>query len=225
MIRQLESEETEFWKNEWYSGTNVGKEAVSLQQLIKRIMKIRFALAMILLAALTRLGLNLLPVPPHNFSPITAIGLFGAACLGRRWLALAIPFAALFLSDLFINNVIYASFFQGFAWITSVWIYAAFGLVMLTGWVLLREKATTGRVVTASLAASVVFFLVSNLSTFFETPLYPKTFAGLMTCYTAGLPFFGNTILGDLFFTIVLFGAWQWVVGMREKSLGSGVQE
>jgi len=73
------------------------------------------------------------------------------------------------------------------------------------------------RVVTASLFASAVFFFVSNFSTWAETTLYPKTAAGLMACYVAGLPFLKNTVMGDLFFSTVLFGTYEWA--MRGKWL------
>jgi hypothetical protein len=173
-------------------------------------MKVRIALVLVILAALTRL----LPHPP-NFTPIAAIGLFGAAYFERRWLALIVPFGALFLTDLFLNNVIYSSYYTGFTWVTSWWIYAAFTLVMVVGWIMLRTQVSPVRVVTASLTASALFFLVSNASTWAETPLYPKTFAGLMTCYAAGVPFVGNTILGDLFFSAALFGGYAWAT--RQK--------
>lgn len=175
-------------------------------------MKIKLLFALILLAAITRLGLHLLPVPPHNFSPISAMGLFGAAYFSRRWMAAIVPFAALFLTDLVLNNIIYSQYFTGFAWITSWWIYAAFGVVLLAGGLILRARVTPGRVLRASLTASVVFFVVSNLSTFVETSLYPHTFAGLLTCYTAALPFFGNTVLGDLVFCTLLFGMYEWMM-------------
>ena len=176
------------------------------------IMKIRIALVLIIIAALTRL----LP-HPHNFTPIGAIGLFGAAYLGSRWLALAIPFGALFITDLFLNNVIYAGYYTGFAWITSWWIYAAFALVIVAGRMMLHGQVSPQRVVLASLTASALFFLVSNISTWAETPLYPKTFAGLMTCYAAGLPFLGNTVLGDLFFSVALFGGYY--LAVRQKTV------
>lgn len=173
-------------------------------------MNFRLAFVLIILAVFTRLGLNLLPAPPHNFSPIAAIGLFGAAAFNRRWLALALPFSALFLSDLFLNNVIYSRFYTGFTFITSWWIYAAFGLVMLTGWVMLRQKTTPLRVVSASLIASLIFFLVTNYSVWANGTMYPANWAGLLACYAAGLPFLGNTILGDLFFSSALFGIFYW---------------
>lgn len=170
-------------------------------------MKFRIALILIMVAALTRL----LPHPP-NFTPLGAIGLFGAAYLQRRWLAWIVPFAALFLTDLLINNVIYSAYFTSFAWITSWYIYAAIGLVVLLGYGILRNRVSPQRVVMASLGASVVFFLVSNFSTWAQTTLYPKTAGGLLSCYAAGLPFFGNTLIGDLLFSAVLFGGYAWVL-------------
>lgn len=170
-------------------------------------MKYRLALALIALAALTRL----LP-HPSNFTPIAAMALFGAAYFSRQWLMLAVPFAALFLSDLFLNNVIYREVYGNqFTLITSWWVYAAFGLVMLVGMGWFRQKVNIARVLGASLSASAIFFLVSNISTWVETDLYPKTFAGLMACYTAALPFLGNTIMGDLVFSTAMFGIYEWV--------------
>lgn len=178
-------------------------------------MKLRLALALILLAAITRLALNFLPYPPHNFSPIAAMGLFGAAVFNRRWMALAVPFAALFLSDLVLNNVIYSQYYPAFTLVTSWWIYAAFGLVMLVGWAMLRLKASPGRVVLASLISSAVFFLITNYSVWATGLMYPKDATGLIACYAAGIPFLGNTILGDLFFSSALFGVYHWV-GSRQ---------
>ena len=174
-------------------------------------MKIRLVLSILLMATLTRLALNLLPAPPHNFSPIAAIGLFGAAYFPRRWMVWAVPFAALFLSDLFINNVIYSAFYPGFAWITSIWIYVAFAMVIGLGWMVLHNKISPARIVMASLVASTLFFLITNLSVWAESPLYARSAAGLVACFTAAIPFFGNTLAGDLFFSVALFGLYEWV--------------
>ena len=170
-------------------------------------MKYRLAIGLIALAALTRL----LP-HPSNFTPIGAIALFGAAYFNRQWLMLAVPFAALFLSDLFLNNVIYRDLYHNqFTLITSWWIYAAFALVMLAGMGWFGKKVSTFRVLGASLSASAIFFIVTNFSVWAETSMYPKTVAGLAACFTAGIPFLGNTILGDLFFSAAMFGVYEWV--------------
>lgn len=177
-------------------------------------MKIRFALILVLLAATARI----LP-HPDNFSPIAAMGLFGAAYFQRRWMVVLVPFAGLFLSDLVLNNVIYHAFYPQFTWYTSLWIYAAFALVMLLGWLFLRHQVKPGRVAMASLLASGVFFLVTNFSVWLESGMYSKTWAGLLGCYAAGLPFLTNTILGDLCFSAVLFGVYEWAT-RREPAIG-----
>lgn len=170
-------------------------------------MKIRLAIALVFAAALTRL----LP-HPDNFTPIGAMALFGAAYFNRKALTLAIPFIALFVSDLVLNNVIYRQYYPEFTFITSWWIYAAFGLIMLTGWLILRQKVTFNRVLVASLSSSLLFFLLTNFSVWAETTMYPKSMSGLMMCYAAGLPFLKNSVLGDLFFSGVLFGTYEFVV-------------
>ncbi|MCB0616429.1 MAG: hypothetical protein KDC75_24085, partial [Phaeodactylibacter sp.] len=78
------------------------------------------------------------------------------------------------------------------------------------GFVLLRQVKVSS-LLAASLAASVLFFLVTNFGAWMADPRYPKTIAGLMAAYGAGIPFFWNTLLGDLFYVGVLFGAYQWM--------------
>ncbi|MDX1666478.1 MAG: DUF6580 family putative transport protein, partial [Saprospiraceae bacterium] len=65
------------------------------------------------------------------------------------------------------------------------------------------------RLLGSSLLASVVFFLITNFGVWAGSPLYPPTAEGLAACYIAGIPFFWNTLLGDLFFTGALFGAFE----------------
>lgn len=169
-------------------------------------MNIRFALALIALAALTRL----LP-HPHNFTPIGAIALFGAAYFHRQRALLLVPFAALFLSDLAINNLIYSDLYGGkFVLFSSFWNYISFGAAMLIGYAWLSGKVNLPRVFGASLSASAVFFLVSNFSVWIGSGMYPANLVGLLACYTAGIPFLGNTVMGDLFFSAALFGAYEW---------------
>lgn len=169
-------------------------------------MKLRLAIALTFLAALTRL----LP-HPDNFTPISAMALFGAAYFSQQIRMLAVPFLALFASDLILNNVIYRQYYTEFTFITSWWIYVAFALVMLVGWVLLRHKVTPGRLLAASLTSSALFFLITNFSTWLDSGMYPHTPAGLSACFAAGLPFLRNTVIGDLFFSGVMFGAYEWM--------------
>lgn len=160
---------------------------------------------MVLLAAFSRL----IPHPP-NFAPIGAMALFGAAYFTQRYLAFLIPIISMWLSDLVLNNVVYGQYFDHFVWVYDgfYFTYGAFILIGLIGFVALK-RVKIQNLVLASLLASIVFFLLSNFGVWASTTMYPKNFSGLIACYTAGLPFFKNTLMGDLVYTGVLFGAFE----------------
>jgi hypothetical protein len=165
---------------------------------------LRFSLltALILLCAFSR-------IIPHipNFSPLGAIGLFGAAHFSKKWQAFLIPIAATWLSDLFINNVIYAQYYPKFTWFYEgfYWQYGSYLIITLTGLGILN-KINIPKVLTGTLASTAIFFLVSNFGCWIGSTAYPQNFGGLITCYAAGIPFLKGTLLGDLFYSGVLFG-------------------
>lgn len=143
--------------------------------------------AMIAFAALARL----VPHPP-NFAPVGAMALFGGACLADRRLALLVPLAALFLSDLVI----------GLHVLIPV-VYGSFALNVLLGrW--LRSRRTVATTAAVTLIGSVQFFVVTNFACW--ALWYPHTVEGFVTCYVAAIPFFHNTLLGDAVFATALFG-------------------
>ena len=157
--------------------------------------------AMILLAALSRL----LPHPP-NFSPVEAVALFGGAYFASRAWALAVPLAALLVSDLAlaaINGDGYAGYIGGI----SFWsVYACIALSTLLGFGL-RGKVGGARLLGYSLAGSVLFFLVTNFGAWLGSAgFYPQNAGGLGAAYVAGIPFFQWTVLGTLAYAAILFG-------------------
>lgn len=164
---------------------------------------------LIVMAALSRL----LPHPP-NFTPLGGMALFGAAYFTKKYWAFIVPIAALWISDLVLNNVVYAEFQEGFVWFSSymIWVYGAFVLMIGLGTLALKKvKAST--VVGASISVSLIFFLITNFGVWYADAfnVYPDNIAGLGAAYAAGLPMFLNTLVGDLFFSGVLFGAYELV--------------
>lgn len=145
---------------------------------------------LILLAAASRL----LPHPP-NFAPVAAIGLFAGALLDRR-AAWAVPLVALLASDLVLG------FYHP---MSMLWNYLAFAACLLLGSALLGARRTLPRMASATLTSAVVFFALSNFG-MWASGYYPRTWAGLVECYVAALPFFRNTLTSDVFYTAVLFG-------------------
>lgn len=149
-----------------------------------------FAIGLMILAAAAS---RLLPHPP-NFAPIAAMALFAGAYMPERAWAFAAPMAALFLSDLVLG-------LHSGMWV----VYGSFAVVVCIGF-LLRHKRGALRVAGAALASSVLFFVLTNGAEWAFGSMYPKTGAGLLACYTAAVPFFRNTLAGDLFYTALLFG-------------------
>ncbi|HYC80083.1 MAG TPA: DUF6580 family putative transport protein, partial [Candidatus Binatia bacterium] len=83
----------------------------------------------------------------------------------------------------------------------------------------LKNHKTVWNVVGASIASSVIFFLVTNLPFVHSVSLYPYTLDGTITSYINALPFFKNTILGDLFYVSVFFGAYELVAAWKANKL------
>ena len=157
---------------------------------------------MILTAAFCRL------IPhPANFAPIGAMALFGAAHYKSKWAAFGIPLLALWLSDLAVNNILYASYYKTFTLFHSgfYWIYGTIALTTLAGFFLLK-KVNIFTVAGSGFIASLMFFIITNFGVFPGNPLYTQDFSGLMACYAAGIPFFGGTLAGNLFYSTILFG-------------------
>ncbi len=138
--------------------------------------------------------LRIVPHPP-NFAPIGAIALFGGAVLPRVW-GIVVPLAAMALSDAVLGP------YPG-----MIWVYGSFALIALLGMLCLRRR-TVLRIVGAALGASVLFFIVTNFGEWLG-PLYPHTLAGLRDDYTAAVPFFRNTALSDLGYSLALFGIYE----------------
>jgi hypothetical protein len=148
----------------------------------------------LLTAILAAAALRLVPHPP-NFTPIGAMALFSGAYLGRRGaVALAAPLGALFLSDLVLG------FYSG-----MLTVYFSVALIVIIGWLALRRVSPI-RVGGAAIASSVLFFVLTNFGVWLSSGFYPHTLAGLEACYVAAIPFFQNTVAGDLFYAAVLFG-------------------
>ncbi len=153
---------------------------------------------------LAAVGLRLIPHMP-NFTPIGAMALFGGANINRGY-AILVPIAALFLSDLFIG--LYSP-------LVMVSVYGSFMLTGLVGtW--LRKRKSAKNVVLAAIFSSVLFFLITNFAVWLGG-WYPRNFAGLIECYTLALPFFRNTLFGNLFYTGLLFGGYEVLLRYAKK--------
>jgi hypothetical protein len=148
---------------------------------------------LIFAAALSRL----LP-HPDNFTPIMAIALAGGVYLDKR-VAFVVPLSALIISDLCIG-------FHN----TILFVYGSFVLIGFIGlWLKSHKKPLP--IIGSALLSSSLFFIITNFGVWLTGGgwFYPKTWQGLIECYTLAIPFFRNTVAGDLVYTGVLFGLFE----------------
>jgi hypothetical protein len=169
-----------------------------------------FLVSMVFLASVARV----LPHPP-NFSPVGAVALFGAAYFASRWAAFLVPLGVMLLGDLGLEAAGHMGLLGG--WMAGSQgihpgmgvVYVAVALVTALGLVLRRYRSVP-MIGACTLGGSVIFFLVTNFAWWVGYDLYPHTVEGLIQSYTAALPFFHWTVLGDVLFSTVLFGGFAW---------------
>ena len=136
-------------------------------------------------------------VRPWNMTIIGAIGIFAAARLGFWW---GVGFVGLSIG--FKDLSIYLT--RDWHPDPLSWLY--FIAYVGIGWVFLRQNSSRTRIAASALTGSLVFFLVTNFTSWLELrTLYENSLSGLLDCYAAGVPFLKGTILGDLAFTGLLF--------------------
>lgn len=146
----------------------------------------------ILLAIITRF----IPHTP-NVAPVTALAIFAAVYLPKKQ-AIAIPLAVRFVSDIFLGF---------FSWPLMVAVYASHLAGVLFGiWIKRSKNNRWIKILGSSIGASLLFFLVTNFAFLYSE--YPHNWTGIIAAYTNGLPFFRGTLLGDLGYTVALFGTY-----------------
>ena len=144
---------------------------------------------------------------PANFTPIAAMAIFGGTYLDRKT-AFVAPIAAMIVSDYFI----------GFDSLESrEVIYSCFLLSGLIGlWI--RDHKSVGNIIGGTLVSSILFYLITNLVFIYSPAMYTHDFAGQIQSYINALPFFRNTLAGDLFYVGILFGVYE-AVGYYKNRL------
>jgi hypothetical protein len=167
------------------------------------------AISLTVLGAVARL----LPHPP-NFAPVGATSLFAGARL-PRWQAYLIPLVALAVTDPILSP------FYGFQPFSRYLLFSYLS-VLISVWLgrRLRNTESISRIAAVTVVNSIQFYLITNFGSWLWFQAYPRTAAGLASCYVAAIPFFGWTLASDVLYTGVLFGLYAWLsrtVANRER--------
>ena len=147
------------------------------------------------LLILLGLIIRLIPQFQHSeigmlYSPILAIALFSGFYLSKKK-ALIIPLIIMGITDFFIGY---------YDWRLMAAVYGCFLLTTLWG----KRNFVVG-----SLLASLIYFIVTNYAVWQFMGWYPMTPQGLYTCFAMALPYFKNSLIGTLTYSIIFFGAYD----------------
>ncbi len=138
---------------------------------------------------------RILPHPP-NFTPLMATALFGGRYFSNVKLAFIIPIVSLFVGDIFI----------GFHSL-MIPVYGSFIISILMG-IFLKRRSSLINIAGVTFFSSIQFFIITNFAVWLLLQTYPKNIQGLITCYVNSLPFLKNSLMGNFFYTGILFGAY-----------------
>lgn len=176
------------------------------------VVRLAIFAGLVAVGALSRIYFRELP----NFAPIASLALFSGYFFRSAKVAVLVPLLAMSLSDLVIG---------GYDWQIMAVVYGALALpVAFRGHLrkylaIERGSASSaavglGGLLTCSLVSSMFFFLATNFACWRLGSMYEQNWQGLLLCYQQGIPFFGNTLAGDLFFGTVLFGSYAAAINL-----------
>ena len=162
-----------------------------------------FLVAVSVVAAVSRI------IPhPMNFAPMTALALFGGATFASRRAAFLVPLAALLLSDCLLQATYKLGWQTSWGFYPGQWLaYACMAATIGLG-ALIRGRAGVPMIAAATLAGSLLFFLVTNFPGQYGLAWWnPVTPAGISTSYADAIPFFRNALLGNAVYATLMFGS------------------
>ena len=156
-------------------------------------------LLLILIGVLSRL------VPhPANMTAIGGIALFSGAKYDTKK-ALIVTVMTMMISDAIIG-------FHSLMWAT----YGSLIIAVVIG-KQIGARSSVQRKLGGVLASSAIFYIITNFAVWAATPLYPKTLDGLVTSYIMAIPFFRNSLMGDVISSFALFVLFDPMMSLAQK--------
>jgi len=173
---------------------------------------------------------RIIPLHLQNFTPIAAMALVGGMYMNKKVLAFIVPIAALFLSDLILNNFIFKDALgttTGGLVLWADYMFFTYGAMIITVLIgmALSAKSIGSKILGGTLSSSIVFYMLADFGSWLSLPIYTKNFGGLVAAYVAGFPYFLMTLLGTLVFSIVFIGTIEYLKKGQTEQLSQKVSK
>lgn len=137
---------------------------------------------------------RVIPHPP-NFTPVLGIAIFAPYLFRDLFVAIALPLLAMVVSNLFLG-------FHS----SMIWVFLSIALITFAGHAIKMFAPTLAKTALMVVFSTLSFFVITNFAVWATDGLYPMTLEGLLACYIAAIPFYGNTLLSTAIFSALFFG-------------------
>jgi hypothetical protein len=149
-----------------------------------------------------------------NFSPLGAMALFGGACFNSRWKAALLPVGTLFLSDVILQQTIYAKYSNGLLYGGWMWVYGAFLLMVIAGRLILRQLMASHFILSV-IVTVLIHWLVTDFGVWMGSKVYAQNLGGYINCLIVAIPFELRFLTGTLVYGAVLCGGISLLQGRK----------
>lgn len=176
--------------------------------------QVLYSVGFFITAAFLRIFCVLSPDIPANFSPMESIALFSSVFFKRLLLIIGFSLVVLMLTDPFVNFIYlkkFTWFYPGF-----FWQYLSYAVIAFVGQYIVKQLPARS-VVSGSIVAGFIFFIISNFGVWISASLYPLTLAGLIQCYVMAIPYFKYALLSNLVFSSLIYIAIRYLSGIESK--------
>ena len=140
-----------------------------------------------------------------NFTATIALIMFTSYLIRDKFQSVLVILVSQIISDLYIG--IYSSMF---------FVYGAYVFIALLSPIIMN-KLSFKSVLISSLVTPTIFYIVSNFGVWITGSTYPLSLDGLIMCYVAGIPFFDETLLSTVVFSVTIYAMMKLIVKEPEK--------
>ncbi|CAI8285182.1 MAG: Uncharacterised protein [Gammaproteobacteria bacterium] len=135
-----------------------------------------------------------------NFTPTIALVMFTGYLIKNRYLAILVILSSQIISDLYIG--IYSS---------MVFVYGAYVLIAALMPTIIKSFNIKSMLI-ASFISPTLFYIITNFGVWITGSMYPLSIAGLLSCYVAGIPFFDESLISTVLFTVTIYFALKYTI-------------
>ena len=130
---------------------------------------------------------RIIPHPP-NFTSLIALSFYIPAVLGIKFIPMIV--LCYLITDIFFgfHNILF------FTW----------GSVILIGYISTYLNNTSLKRLSGATMGALLFFIITNFGVWIMGDLYDQNLNGFLLCYTLALPFFLNSLVSTIIFSVVI---------------------